>query len=222
LFFGDLITATAATVGINPSYREYLDKSGRELSGLTQRFATLSALGAVDRASLTDAQCDLAVAKMRGYFRPNKPVYEWFQPLQRVLRGMGLCYDRGEVAHLDLVQEATNPTWSELAKTQPTEAEALRRTDEEFLRWQIGAFRLGVLICNGRTPLEAVQAMVGVSAIRTGKAGRLTWSVATGKIGGRLVGVVGWNIPLARPTGLKSQDELQFGQTLAAALQRGE
>jgi hypothetical protein len=37
LFFGDLFTATVATVGLNPSKLEYLDKNGNELSGARHR-----------------------------------------------------------------------------------------------------------------------------------------------------------------------------------------
>jgi hypothetical protein len=218
LFFGDLCIARAATVGINPSHREYLDDGGKELVGIARRFETLSSLGAVDRASLTDSQCFRAVATMRSYFGPNKPVYQWFQPLRRVLGGMGLHYENGEVAHLDLVQEATNPTWSELAKLRPDDAESLRGADEHFLRWQLGAFRPGLIICNGKTPLEAVQKMVGASVTRTATVARLNWSVAVGTIGHRRVAVAGWNLPLTRPTGLSSQDELLLGQTLAAAV----
>lgn len=218
LFFGDLFKSRAATVGINPSHREYLDHAGRELVGMARRFENLSSLGAINRTTLTDSQCYRAVATMRGYFRPNKPAYEWFQPLQRVLRGMGLQYENGEVTHLDLVQEATNPTWSGLAQVKREDAESLLRADEGFLRWQLGAFRLGLIVCNGKTPLEAVQKMVGATVVRAGKAERLAWSVAAGAIGDRRVAVAGWNIPLARPTGLNSQDQLQLGQSLAAAL----
>ncbi len=40
--------------------------------------------------------------------------------MARVVEALGLSYERGEVAHLDLVQEATSPTWSELTRQQPS------------------------------------------------------------------------------------------------------
>jgi hypothetical protein len=218
LFFGDLFKATAATVGINPSHREYLDESGKQLVGMARRFETLSSLGAVDRPSLTDTQCYRAVATMRAYFRPSKPVYQWFQPLRRVLEGMGLHYESGEVTHLDLVQEATNPTWSGLAKLRPRDAESLLGADEEFLRWQLGAFKIGLIICNGKTPLDAVQKLVGASVACDATIARQNWSVAIGTIADRRVIVAGWNIPMSSPTGLSSQDPFQLGQTLASAV----
>src|SRR5215203_2266945 len=78
-FFGDLLSARAVTVGLNPSGQEFLDRHGRLLTGAAQRFATLDSLGARSRDELTDDQCDEAVRWMRGYFDPDRPVYgSWF------------------------------------------------------------------------------------------------------------------------------------------------
>ncbi len=80
LFFGDLLQAEVASIGLNPSDQEYLTRDGHMLSGDAQRFATLASLGAVDRASLTDAQCDEAIEWMRAYYDPGKPIYgSWFK-----------------------------------------------------------------------------------------------------------------------------------------------
>jgi hypothetical protein len=46
-FFGDLFNAGAAPVGVNPSHRECLGDSGKELAGIARRFETLSWPGAV-------------------------------------------------------------------------------------------------------------------------------------------------------------------------------
>lgn len=75
VFFGDLFTARVATVGLNPSHQEYLDRSGNERCGALRRFETLHSLRAPDRASLSVEQCDRAIATMRTYFQPGKPVY---------------------------------------------------------------------------------------------------------------------------------------------------
>lgn len=218
LFFGDLPAARAATVGINPSRREYTDGQGQELTGLQRRFETLQSLGAADRSGLTPAQCDRAIATMRAYFRPGGPAYSWFAPLARVLRGMGLDYATGEVAHLDLVQEATDPTWSTLVATDPTEAEALRAADAPFLRWQIDAFPLHLLVCNGRTVLDAVRRLTGAETVSEGRAARLIWQLAVATVGGRTLSIVGWNIPLLRPTGLTGAGQTALGEQLAARL----
>jgi hypothetical protein len=216
LFFGDLFTARVATVGLNPSHQEYLDRGGNELCGALRRFETLDSLRAADRASLTAEQCGRAIATMRTYFQPGKPVYSWFRSLDRVARGFGLRYDLGEVAHLDLVQEATQPTWSGLS-TQ--ELARLRTTDESFLRWQLETFPLEVVICNGRTVFASVQTLTNTQIIQSGTLARVTWYVALAAMPGRVMGVVGWNIPLARPTGLDKAGHTELGRLLSERLE---
>jgi hypothetical protein len=102
LFFGDLFRAEVATLALNPSDQEYVDKFGLVLTGAEQRFASLKTAGADDRASLTDDQCDEAIEWMRGYFGVGKPVYGWFAGLARVVEGLGFSYQAGSAAHLDL------------------------------------------------------------------------------------------------------------------------
>jgi hypothetical protein len=218
LFFGDILTAQVATVGINPSDQEYLSPSGSELDGALRRFQTLKSLGCVDRASLTPEQCERAIRTMQGYFQPGKPVYKWFQPLDRVLRGMGFHYERGEAVHLDLAQEATRPTWSELKKASPPDAEAMLRADDSFLCWQLEAFPVQAVVCNGRTPLDAVQQLLGAKILHRGNLARLNWSVGIASLG-RPIAVAGWNLPLGR-AGLVVQDEIELGRILMAHVRR--
>lgn len=218
LFFGDLWTARVATVGINPSRREYQDRRGQELDGADRRFETLASLGAPDRSCLTDAQCERAIVTMRAYFDPGKPVYAWFAPMTRVVRGLGHEYGQRQVAHLDLVQEATDPTWSALLTQRPEEARALVERDTTFLRWQIDTFPLRTLVCNGRSVFERVVAITGARIVARDRLARVTWSVALGQRGARPIAVVGWNIPLSRPAGLTAQAHVVLGERLRACL----
>lgn len=211
LFFGDLLSARIATVGLNPSHQEYLDKAGNELDGTRRRFETLDSLRATDRDSLSDEQCDRAVATMRAYFQPGKPVYAWFRSLDRVIQGMGAHYGLREAAHLDLVQEATKPTWSKL----PTnERERLLAADESFLKWQLNAFPLEAVVCNGRTAFDIVCCLTRARLTDSGKLARVTWFVAVASVPGREFSVVGWNLPLARPTGLTGDGQRELGHLL--------
>lgn len=218
LFFGDLFNAHVATVGLNPSDQEYLDRRGIELDGAARRFETLTSLGASDRSVLTDMQCDRAIQMMQMYYRPGKPIYTWFRSLNRVASAMGFNYENGGAAHLDLAQEATYPTWSGLSKASPAEFEALRRTDLPFLRWQLETFPLDVVICNGRTVLEEVFRLVGGQITKEGTLKRITWCVGTATIDSRRIGLAGWNIPLARPTGLGTDGEQELGRILRSQL----
>lgn len=215
LFFGDLFTAKIATVALNPSWQEYLGSVLRgklELTGAERRFETLGSLGVTSRSALTDEHCRQAIDRMRAYFQPGKPIYSYFRALDRVTQGMGYSYERGEVAHLDLIQEATDPTWSGLA---PAELAPLRALDLQFLHWEVKTFPLVALVCNGKTVFDTVRSLLNGHVIATEKMARVTWSVAVACVGDRTVHILGWNIPLARPTGLGSDGEKALGQLLA-------
>lgn len=218
LFFGDLFTAGVATVGLNPSDQEYLGPGGTELDGVARRFETLTSLGASDRSSLTDEQCERAIQRMRTYYQPGKPIYRWFRALDRVTRAMGYVYEAGEVAHLDLAQEATDPTWSKLSQTSPAEFEALRSADLPFLRWQLETFPLHTVICNGRTVFDEVCRIIGGQVREEGKLKLITWYVGSATLNGRSVMLAGWNKPLARATGLGASGEEDLGRLLKSRL----
>ena len=218
LFFGDLFTARVATVGLNPSNREYVDKQGLELEGAERRFETLTSLHAADRSSLTDEQCDRAIQTMREYYQPGKPIYTWFRSLDRVTSAMGFSYAKGEVAHLDLAQEATNPAWSELSQTSPAEFDALRSTDLPFLRWLLEEFPLQTVICNGRTVFDEVCRLIGGRMTEEDKLRRITWYVGKATLNARTISLAGWNIPLAHATGLDAAGQSELGRILASRI----
>jgi len=90
LFFGDLFAARCATISLNPSPQEYLDRAGLELQGADRRFETLTSLNARSRAELTDSQCDQAIQTMRDYYQPGRPVYRWFRSFLHLADGIGL------------------------------------------------------------------------------------------------------------------------------------
>lgn len=221
LFFGDIFSARIATLGINPSQQEYLDPSGRELTGNARRFQTLTSLQASTRAALTDEQCEKAVSTMRDYFKNGEQVYHWFRSLERVIHGMSYSYTSPtrNVVHLDLIQEATAPTWSALEKQAPLEASALLAADFPFLRWQLETFPLRAVVCNGKTPLRHMCGLLdqpaNVDSIARGRVGGVTWYATHGHIADRALAIMGWNIPLARPAGLTTRAKVELGRQLA-------
>ena len=215
LFFGDLSSARIATVGLNPSDQEYIDKRGNLLTDSAQRFATLDSLGARDRLGLDDAQCEEAIRWMRRYFDTGSPVYHWFSALERVVGGLGASYADRSAAHLDLVQEATRPTWSALPDL---ERRTLLEADVPFLEWEIRAFPLRVVICTGKTVSVHVQRRLGVVVEETGTLARVRWWIGSAEIDNRRVGFAGWNYPLARPTGLGASGERALGELLRQRL----
>lgn len=218
LFFGDLPRAAVATIGINPSRQEYLSPGGIELDGAARRLETLASLGVQQRDALLTPHVNQAVRTMRAYFAPTKPAYHWFQPLARVMAGFGASFAKGEAAHLDLVQEATDPTWSRLHAADRHGAKALLDRDLPFLKWQIEAFPLRTLVCTSKMVLEHVLPMVDARIVKQGRMARLRWTVAVGRARDHDVTVVGWNIPLSRPTGLDVPGQVGLGELLQREL----
>jgi hypothetical protein len=82
----------------------------------------------------------------------------------------------------------------------------------------LSVFSIEWLICNGRTPFDAVLKLTGAKIVEKGHMARVHWSIGVASLGGRRVGVAGWNLPLARPTGLGAAGEEELGQTLAMIL----
>jgi hypothetical protein len=226
LFFGDLYAAEVATVGLNPSQQEYLTPRGELLAGVAQRFATLDSLRAPDRESLSDEQCAEALRWMRDYYAPGQPVYRWFIGLERVLRGFGASLAGRTAAHLDLVQESTSPVWSGLSVGARDD---LLRTDLPFLRWEIASFPLQrweiasfplrAVICTSKTVSDHVRGLLEVDLDDAGELARIRWWTGRAVLDGRNVGVCGWNLPLARPTGLGAAGERELGELLARRLE---
>jgi hypothetical protein len=215
LFFGDAPAARLLTVGLNPSDQEYLDSRGEELDGERRRFHTLASLGASARSQMTETQCDQAVEMMRGYFTPGQPVFRWFRPLAHVVEAMGASFVGRTAAHLDLVQESTRPVWSLLSKA---EQGALLAADRSFFRWQLSDLPARIVACNGASVLREVIEVTESETVNQGALKRVRWTVGRARAGGRIAGVVGWNIPLTRPTGLGAEGERELGRIFVAEL----
>ena len=109
--FGDFRKATVATLGINPSWREFLGADGALLSGTARRLATLPLLNAEDTSQLSACQVKKVVGACEIYFSPERnPYRRWFDPLDELLRaGFAVSYYDGTACHLDLVHWATRP-----------------------------------------------------------------------------------------------------------------
>lgn len=90
--FGDPVAATVATLGINPSGREFLDGAGRLLGGSQRRLATLDSLGANSYDDLHRGHGEIVVEECASYFE-RQPYRRWFNPLDRILRdAIGVSY----------------------------------------------------------------------------------------------------------------------------------
>ena len=75
--FGNPQSAAVATLGINPSRIEFLDKHGAELVGDGRRLATLRSLGVKQLFEAPTSVLSQVVADCNGYFQ-KKPYCRWF------------------------------------------------------------------------------------------------------------------------------------------------
>ncbi|MGH9227956.1 MAG: hypothetical protein ACRD07_04340 [Acidimicrobiales bacterium] len=154
--FGDTITSSVATLGINPSKHEFIDGSGHLLAGPDRRLATLASLGVDRYDDLSDDHGEAIVEDCVSYFE-RRPYRRWFDPLDRILRGaLSASYYERTACHLDLVQWATDPVWTGLP---PAVRHGLLRQDMAFLRRQLDQSNLRLVIVNGRAVMDQVEGL---------------------------------------------------------------
>ena len=159
--FSDLSTSRVASIGINPSNREFVDHSGVELEGPSRRFHTLNSLRIRSWSEADARHIDLIVQSCREYFIHN-PYDRWFKRLDFVVSGANASYySRAEKAcHLDLIPYATNCKWTELTLPQQSWLlSAARGTLGPLLRDS----PIRILILNGKSVVREFQDMAGAN-----------------------------------------------------------
>jgi hypothetical protein len=143
-----------ASLGINPSSVEFVDRDGVLLAGKKRRLATAESLGLADDGVLDEVAGRAVIDDCASYF-DRRPYRRWFNPLDRVLRaGLGVSYWHGTVSHLDLVQWATRPVWSRL---DDTTRRRLLEADLPFLHRQLTGGGWRVVVVNGRAVMDWVE-----------------------------------------------------------------
>lgn len=108
-FFGNPATAVVATVGVNPSSGEFAPD---------RRWAGVDTPGKWKR-------------RLRDYFKNEVPAHDWFDPWRIGLELLGVSYEAGTAAHLDV---SYRPTKAMLTNPQTDRAE-FRRMVEKDAAW---------------------------------------------------------------------------------------
>lgn len=113
--FGDPSSSSVATLGLNPSNREFVDESGSELHGQSRRFHTLASLGLTSWAEADSRHLEAVIESCRSYFSVN-PYSQWFDRLEALVSATNASYydKSSQACHLDLIPYATRKKWSEL------------------------------------------------------------------------------------------------------------
>ena len=162
--FGDLSRSRVATLGLNPSNREFVDELGKELEGSSRRFHTLGSLRLKSWADVDSRHLELIVNSCANYFTGN-PYDRWFRKLDQVVAGTGASYyDAADMAcHLDVIPYATDRKWMELTSGQRS---ALLSAAGDTLALLLRGSPVRTLILNGRSVVEHFQDIAGVSLER--------------------------------------------------------
>lgn len=163
--FGDPRSALVATLGLNPSNREFVDEEGRELKGKARRFHTLSSLGLTSWKDADSRHLERVVRSCYEYFLRN-PYDRWFRRLDGILRGIDTSYysiaagkDRPARAacHLDLIPYATHRKWIELSNVQ--RAKLLERSGRAFGSL-VRDSSISLLVLNGRSVVDHFESLI--------------------------------------------------------------
>ena len=163
--FGDPTAARVASLGLNPSNREFVDDDGAELAGDARRFHTLTSLGLSAWDDADADHLDRILASCCDYFAGN-PYDRWFRRLDTVVSATGASfYDPSSPAcHLDLIPYATARKWTALKSEQRS---SLLRLAGDTLGLLLRRSAIHVLILNGQTVVSHFQEATGIALERT-------------------------------------------------------
>ena len=160
LSFGNISKSKIATLGINPSNREFVDLNEAELVDGNRRFHTLSSLGISKWSDIEEDQLKLILDSYDEYFHRN-PYDGWFKKLDYLISGSSLSYyfPSCEACHLDLIPFATEEKWSNLNATrQNSLLQLFGTTLGELLRDS----SIEILLLNGQTVVSNFQKISNV------------------------------------------------------------
>jgi hypothetical protein len=152
LAFGNPLTARLATLGLNPSNKEFVDKSGIELSGFNKRFETLNSLDIKNWADIEAKHLNSIIYSYNVYFS-NRPYDAWFKKLDFLISGTNNSYyfPYGNACHLDLSPFATSIKWGELTTTQ---RKYLLDISVDSLALILNESKIDIIILNGTSVVE--------------------------------------------------------------------
>lgn len=147
--FGDISKSKIATLGINPSNREFVNLDGNELKGDNRRFHTLNSLGISNWSEVNESHLELISELCEEYFLRN-PYDGWFKKLDYLMSGTSMSYyfPSLEICHLDLIPFATSEKWSSLNLLQQND---LLRLFSHTLGMLIDESPIEFLLLNGQT-----------------------------------------------------------------------
>ena len=170
--FGDPTTCHVATLGLNPSNREFVDAHGNELQGPSRRFNTLRSLGINRWSDARNEHVNLILDDCRHYFLAN-PYDAWFRRLDELISGTNASYynlSKG-ACHLDIIPYATSCKWSHLTRDQ---RKLLLAIAGDTLSQVLRGSQIRLLVLNGSSVIKHFEL---ISGITLGKQSMPDWAL---------------------------------------------
>ena len=186
LAFGDPIKSRVATLGLNPSNLEFVDRHGRELNTPNHRFESLATLRVSNWGQIASRDVLSVWRACENYFYGN-PYNQWFNRLEKLLVGTGTSYYTSlgvKACHLDLVPFATAEKWSSLTSAKK---EQFIELGTPSLVQTIIASDIRVLILNGSAVVKEFSRLVPDESLESRPMS--SWSLQGGRVRG--VGYIG-------------------------------
>ncbi|OQC28854.1 MAG: hypothetical protein BWX71_00602 [Deltaproteobacteria bacterium ADurb.Bin072] len=202
--FGNPEDACVATVSINPSYREFQNRAHLMLSENERRLETCSSLGLQRYDDVGEEQARRIALKCYSYFQANgNPYMRWFGKLEQTMKGIGVSYLNSTACHLDLVQWATYPIWSELSISSKR---SYIEADTDFFMKQIQSKRWKAILLNGSSVVSLFSSVLGLRLSPCGvlEVGWQPTKVYQGNLSNGTP-VIGWSTNLQSSFGVRSE-----------------
>lgn len=224
LSFGNVTTARIATVGLNPSNREFVDKAGSELNGAERRFHSLGSLGLQNWKDVKQEHLSAILTLCYEYFDRN-PYDGWFKKLDYIISGTKMSYyfPSSRACHLDLIPYATSCKWTELSSEQKG---LLLKMSSDVLGMLLNDSSIELIILNGKTVVDNLERISNVTfkkelmekwtLPRKGKPGILGYGYSgeISKLGGveikRKIKVLGYNHNIQSSFGVTKNVQLEI------------
>jgi hypothetical protein len=228
--FGNARTATAATLGLNPSFKEFGNNSDERFDWLAdnkRRLTTCASIG-LNRDepwphAVDEERIRTVVKGCDEYFSGN-PYLAWFRVLEETLNASGFSYlgPNTSACHLDLSPWATNPTWSNLT---PKQRSLLVEDGTPILRRQLRSEGIRLILINGVTATRAVSKVFGAEfeqrdhLVVPSRPRAATTRLAVGELDG--VMSIAWSVNLQSSFGVTAELRQMLGARVAELASSG-
>lgn len=162
LYFGNIEHTQIATLGINPSNKEFMDNNNNEINGEFRRFHTLQSLNISNWEELDQEKYSKIITSFNQYFTKN-PYNLWFKQLDYLLSSTTYSYyfPYNNLVHLDLTPVVTFEKWGNIPLKSQNE---LLKEGAIILKKILRNTSINTLILNGRYAIKIIEGLSGTHA----------------------------------------------------------